>query len=287
MRWRGRERSDNVRDQRGMTPRRMAAGGGIGTLVVVVIAMLFGADPAKFLQLQQQQQAAQQQQAGNGDVGKDDDAREFVSVVVRDTEQVWDRLFRGRRLQYKQPVVNLFSGEVVSGCGRASSAMGPFYCPADQQIYLDPTFFEELARRHDAPGDFAQAYVIAHEVGHHVQNLLGFNERANRARRSGDERRANQESVRLELQADFLAGVWAHHAHKRFNILESGDIQEAMNAAIQIGDDTLQAKARGKVVPSAFTHGTGDQRRRWFMQGLETGNFELASRLFEVPYDKL
>lgn len=286
MRWKGRERSQNVRDQRGMAPGKMAAGGGIGVLLLAVVAFLFGGDPQKILQAQK---AAQQQQGQqpNAEVGKDDEAREFVEVVVKTTEDVWQKLFADNGVQYAKPVVNLFSGQVVSKCGAASSAMGPFYCPADRQVYIDPTFFHELATRHQAPGDFAQAFVIAHEVGHHIQNELGWNKRANAARRSGNKIQANQESVRLELQADYLAGVWAHHAHKRFGVLEQGDLAEAMKAAIQIGDDTLQKQARGRVIPENFTHGSAKQRQYWFMKGVEAGNFPKAVVLFEIPYDEL
>lgn len=265
-----------------MTPTRLA-GGGLGVVVLAVVVMLLGGDPRTLLDAQQP--VGQVGAPASGPV--DDDAKKFVAVVLRDTEKVWDKLFADRGLNYEHPVLNLFSQNTRSGCGPASSAMGPFYCPADQQIYLDPTFFDELATRHDAAGDFAHAYVIAHEVGHHIQKLLGYTDKVNQVRRTAGKVESNRASVRLELQADFLAGVWAHHAERRFQILEKGDIEEAVNAAIQIGDDTLQRKARGQVVPEAFTHGTSEQRRRWFVAGLRSGRFDQAVRLFELDYADL
>ena len=221
--------------------------------------------------------------------GVDDEAKEFISVVLKDTENVWTQLFR-QSIQgggYQPPQLVLFSGTVRTACGMANAAMGPFYCPADQQVYIDPTFFEELRRRHNAPGDFAQAYVVAHEVSHHVQLLLGFSQQVDAVRRTGDKTAINRASVRLELQADYLAGVWAHHAQKQYDILEEGDIAEAMNAANQIGDDTLQKMSQGFVIPERFTHGTSEQRVRWFKQGLLTGDLNACQQLFEVDYSQL
>ncbi|MHC5543765.1 KPN_02809 family neutral zinc metallopeptidase, partial [Singulisphaera rosea] len=196
----------------------------------------------------------------------------FVKVVLRDTEDVWDELFREAGRTYEKPKLVLFSESTQSGCGFASSAVGPFYCPADSKVYLDLGFFDELNRKFRAPGDFAQAYVVAHEVGHHVQNLLGRSAKFDAMRRRMDEVEANALSVRMELQADFYAGVWAHHADKMKNILEDGDVESALRAATAIGDDTLQKRSQGHVVPDAFTHGTSEQRVRWFRKGLETGD---------------
>lgn len=263
-------------------------------LVVVVVALLFGKEPAqKVAQIQQQLgQAKAQPQEG---AGVDDDYAEFVGVVLRDTETVWTRLFREKtNVDYRQPKLNLFTGQTNSRCGTQSSAMGPFYCPGDEQIYIDPTFFEQMEVRHNSEGDFARAFVIAHEVAHHIQNVMGWNLTLAEARSRGDKRLINQESVRLELQADYLAGVWAHHIHKHDNVLESGDLQEAMNAAFQIGDDTLQRQATGRVIPANFTHGTGRQRQQWFNEGARTGNFNGAVRITgtrnggpRIPYNEL
>ena len=286
MRWRGRERSENVEDRRGAPGAgMMLGGGGIGVIVIAVVVMLLGGDPQALLGPAQQQQ----QQAGPNDVGQDDDVKEFISVVLRDTERVWTRIFdeQVRGGGYQPPRLVLFTGTVRSACGVANSQMGPFYCPADQQVYIDPTFFDDLRRRHNAPGDFAQAYVIAHEVAHHVQNLIGFSDQVHQIRQRGDERATNRASVRLELQADYLAGVWAHHAQRDYNILEDGDIEEAMNAANQIGDDTLQKLSQGYVVPDRYTHGTSAQRVRWFRAGLVSGDFSGCRELFEVEYSRL
>ena len=270
-----------------MSKAAAVGGGGLLALIVAIVAIMLGADPRPFLGAVNQQQ--QQVQQAGGAAGVDDQSREFIEVVLRDTETVWSQLF-AEQVQggpYTPPRLIIFSGTDRSGCGMANAAMGPFYCPADQQIYIDPTFFDQLARRHDAPGDFAQAYVIAHEVSHHVQKLIGFAEIANRARQSGNEVEANRASVRLELQADYLAGVWANHAHKEYDILEPGDIAEAMNAANQIGDDTLQRLSQGFVVPERFTHGSSEQRVRWFKEGLATGDLDGCKQLFDLPYAQL
>ncbi|MCA9037598.1 MAG: neutral zinc metallopeptidase, partial [Planctomycetaceae bacterium] len=272
MRWKGREQSENVEDRRGMSPQ-MALGGGGGLLmviVVIVVKLLGGGQQAQNIAgrvANELGNRAQQQQVASE--GIDDEYAEFVRVVLRDTETVWTDLFRRQvDISYTPPKLIMFSETVSSGCGNASAAMGPFYCPADKQVYIDPQFFNDLAVRHNAEGDFAQAYVIAHEVAHHVQNLLQFNVPVQQARQSGDEIFANQMSVRLELQADYLAGVWANHANRHFEILEPGDIEEAIQAANQIGDDTLQRQATGYVKPERFTHGTSKQRARWFKRGL-------------------
>jgi len=200
---------------------------------------------------------------------------------------VWEDQFRRMGKQYPHPTLVLFRGQTDTGCGAADSGIGPFYCPADSKVYIDLSFYELMEEKLGAPGEFARAYVIAHEVGHHVQRLLGYSKRVDQARQSGSKTEANRMSVRLELQADFLAGVWAHHGQQRFNFLEKGDIESAMNAANAIGDDRLQQKGRGYVVPDSFTHGTSRQRMRWFMDGLKTGDVDRARLLFEVPYDEL
>lgn len=288
MRWQGRERSQNVEDRRGGRPVGMALGGGGGclTIIFLLVAVMMGADPFALLGLLDAPAPQAQQAPGPG---VNDDAKAFIEVVLKDTETIWASLFR-QHVQggdYAPPRLILFSNSVRSGCGVANAAMGPFYCPADQQVYIDPTFFDELSRRHQAPGDFAQAYVIAHEVAHHVQKLLGFSDIVDRVRRQGNQLATNQASVRLELQADYLAGVWAHHAQRQYNILEEGDIAEAMNAANQIGDDTLQRLSQGYVVPQRFTHGTSEQRVRWFSRGLRTGDLNACQELFELDYSQL
>ncbi len=290
MKWKGRERSENVEDRRGMPVAGMVGGGSLLVIVVTIIAFLMGADPQPLIDAignpdQHQGRVAQQQAPG-----EDDEAREFIEVVLKDTENVFTALIRdgvSGGQDYLPPRLVIFSGSTPTGCGQANAAMGPFYCPADQKVYIDPAFFEEMRKRLNAPGDFAQAYVIAHEVAHHVQNSLGLMEPVNKVRRSGDKTETNRASVRLELQADYLAGVWAHHAQKNYSVLEEGDISEAMNAANQIGDDTLQKLSQGFVVPDRFTHGTSAQRVRWFTEGLRSGDLGGCRRLFEIDYDEL
>jgi predicted metalloprotease len=204
--------------------------------------------------------------------GQDDEMKEFVSVVLADTEDVWNEQFRRQGAEYREPTLVLFTGQVQSACGYASAAVGPFYCPGDEKVYIDLAFYDELQRRFNAPGDFAQAYVIAHEVGHHVQNLMGTSDRVHRARSRVSEEEFNELSVRLELQADFYAGVWAHHANRTRQIIEPGDLEEAIRAASAIGDDRLQMQQQGYVVPDSFTHGTSEQRVRWFRKGYESGD---------------
>ena len=292
MRWKGREQSSNVEDRRGMSPK-MAMGGGGGLLAIIVMLLLrfAGAPPAAQQMAGNLVNKVQQQNAAPAEVGDGihDESRELISVVLHDTETVWTKLFEEQinGASYRAPKLVIFDGTTPTACGTGQAAMGPFYCPGDQMVYIDPTFFDDLARRHQAPGDFAQAYVIAHEVAHHVQNLLPYSRMANQMRASGDERLANQGSVRLELQADFLAGVWAHYAHKEFGILEEGDMEEAITAANQIGDDTLQKQATGYVQPERFTHGTSAQRVRWFKRGLLSGKLKDCEQLFEIDYDSL
>ena len=289
MRWKGRERSKNVEDRRGMPASGVIGGGGIIMVIIAIIAVLMGADPRPFIDAMGQ--PGQQPAQVNPQVpAADDETREFIEVVLKDTENVWTELISAQvegGEAYRPPRLVIFSGSTSTACGQANAAVGPFYCPADQRIYIDPTFFDEMNRRLRAPGDFAQAYVIAHEVAHHVQNSLGLMKPVNRVRKTGDKRAINRASVRLELQADYLAGVWAHHAHRNYDILEEGDIEEAMNAANQIGDDALQKMSQGYVVPERFTHGTSAQRVRWFRKGLQSGELNGCQQLFELEYDRL
>jgi hypothetical protein len=253
----------------------MLVGGGLGTIVIVIIVALLGGDPLALLQQAQNiPQVGPQGGPGfdQGGEGVDDELAEFVKVVLADTEDVWDAQFRAMGREYRRPKLVLFTGQVQSGCVFASAAVGPFYCPADEKVYIDLSFFDELRRRFHAPGDFAQAYVIAHEVGHHVQKLLGTSDQVHEAQQRVDKSEGKRLSVRLELQADFLAGVWAHHANKMRQMIESGDVEEALGAANAIGDDRLQMEGRGYVVPDSFTHGSSAQRMHWFRLGLETGD---------------
>ena len=245
----------------------LIAGGGIGSIVLVLLALFFGFDPGAILQTDQPSQPSTQ--APSGSPARDDE-REFVAVVLADTEDTWRELFQKMGRQYREPKLVLFTGSVQSACGMAGAAVGPFYCPSDQKLYLDLSFFRALRERFRAPGDFAQAYVIAHEVGHHVQTLLGITDTVASARQRGGAQ-ANAVSVRVELQADCLAGVWAHHAKQARDILEEGDLEEALNAASAIGDDRLQRQTQGRVAPDTFTHGSSKQRVQWFGRGFETG----------------
>jgi predicted metalloprotease len=273
MRWQGDRESENIDDQRGSSSRGpLMVGGGLGTLAVVVIALLLGADPIALLQQLNPGQQGGPPAAQAPIDPADDQARHFVGVVLADTEDVWTDLFRKEGMQYRKPTLVLFSGEVASACGYAQAAVGPFYCPEDERVYLDLSFFRELKERFNAPGDFAQAYVIAHEIGHHVQKQLGISDKMEALRGRVSKQEYNQLSVRLELQADFFAGVWAHHADKLKHILEAGDVENAMRCAAAIGDDRLQMQGRGYVVPDSFTHGTSAQRVRWFKKGLLTGD---------------
>jgi predicted metalloprotease len=289
MRYEDRRESGNIEDRRGMPVKGIAAGGGLVTVIIVLLAMFMGKDPTPLLQqLPQGQQAGDARTAGAQVDPREEPLRKFIAVVLADTEDVWNDLFpKHFRRQYEEPRLVLFTGRVESACGMASAASGPFYCPADHKAYLDLGFFQEMKQKFNAPGDFAMAYVVAHEIGHHVQNLLGLSEKVHHARSQVSEAEYNSLSVRLELQADFLAGVWAHHAQRTKNILESGDVDEALNAANAIGDDTLQKQAQGYVVPDSFTHGTSEQRIRWFKRGLESGDISQMKQLFEVDYDRL
>lgn len=269
MRWRTGRRSTNVEDRRGVRAGRRMVGGGIGTIILVVVALYFGLDPAMLMQgLPTDVSPTTSQPIPAGQ----DELVDFVSVVLADTEDTWHALFRNMGGDYQEPRLVLFSGAVQSACGFARAAVGPFYCPADQKVYIDLSFYDDLRRRYRAPGDFAQAYVIAHEIGHHVQTLLGISEQVHAARRRASEKESNALSVRMELQADCLAGIWAHHADRARGILETGDIEEALTAASAIGDDRLQRQSQGYVAPDSFTHGSSKQRMRWFSHGMAEGS---------------
>ena len=282
MEWEGQEESSNVEDRRQFPVKTAAIGG--GGLLIVVVAMFLGVNPQKLLDMFGQGQGQDQQP---GQVARAPDPAEerlakFTKVVLRDTEKVWGNLFRDMRKTYREPTLVLFREQVESACGRAGASVGPFYCPGDQKLYIDLSFYREMEKKLGAPGEFARAYVIAHEVGHHVQNLLGYAARADE--RGGETK--NQRSVRLELQADYFAGVWAHYSKEDFKLNEA-DIDTALKAAYEIGDDRLQRKGRGYVVPDSFTHGTSRQRQRWFRAGFQTGSVDGARRLFDLPYDEL
>jgi predicted metalloprotease len=277
MQWRTGRRSENVEDRRGMgIPVGVGlGGGGLGIVVLALVAMLFGINPLTVLDLQQPSTSLE---PGPGGVRPGaDDVRDFVSVVLADTEDVWHEVFHQAGQTYKPPKLVLFSGAINSACGMAGAAVGPFYCPADQKIYLDLSFFEELRGRFGAPGDFAQAYVIAHEVAHHVQTLLGISQHVHSTRERVHPAEANKLSVRLELQADCLAGLWANKAHRARQILEAGDVEEGLNAASAIGDDRIQRRTRGQVAPDSFTHGSSAQRVQWFRRGLERADLRLCN----------
>ncbi|MCC7435266.1 MAG: zinc metallopeptidase [Methanoregulaceae archaeon] len=269
MEWKGRRQSGNVEDRRGATGGKVV-GGGIGVIVIALLVMVLGGDPMAVLSGAGQGSSV----AAPAGPGIDDEGREFVSVVLADTEDVWKDLFKKMGRTYQEPILVLFGGEVESACGYANAAVGPFYCPADNKVYIDLAFYSDLKDRFGAPGDFAQAYVIAHEIGHHVQNQLGISRKVQQMKGRVSEEEYNQLSVRLELQADFYAGVWAHHAHQTKGVLEPGDLEEALQAAAAIGDDRLQKQAQGYVVPESFTHGTSEQRMRWFQKGWESGRVE-------------
>jgi len=275
MRWRNARQSDNIEDRRGMSISRGAKIGGVsglGLLAVVIIGLVFNIDPTVLLQGGSEIQTPSIQQSGRP--AENDDLRDFVAVVLADTEDVWDGAFRKMGRTYQLPTLVLFSGAVESACGIAGSAVGPFYCPPDHKVYLDLSFFEDLRTRFGASGDFAFAYIIAHEVGHHVQTLLGISQKVNELQSRVNPSERNKLSVRMELQADCLAGVWAHQADKSRQILEAGDIEEGLNAASAVGDDRIQRRTQGYVVPDAFTHGSAAQRVHWFKLGFELGDLQ-------------
>ncbi|QJD78971.1 KPN_02809 family neutral zinc metallopeptidase [Spirosoma rhododendri] len=273
MQWLGGRESDNVDDRRGGGGGGLIVGGGIGTVVIAVIVMLLGGDPSQILNrggdAQQEQVAGSQAPDGPQ---PDDAAASFTRKVLASTEDVWGTIFQQQGSQYQDPTLVMFRGVTSSGCGTAQQAMGPFYCPLDQKVYIDLSFYDELSQRFQAPGEFAMAYVVAHEIGHHVQNQLGIMEKVNRAREQMSEREYNKLSVRLELQADFFAGVWANHAQGKSISIDENDVESALTAANAIGDDKIQEETQGRVVPDAFTHGTSAQRVYWFKKGLKTGD---------------
>jgi len=280
MRWRGRQQSGNVEDRRGMGGGgKLALGGGAG-IIILIISLLLGEKPLEYINENGGSQSVQQQQQPVSQ--EEEELAQFVKVVLKDTEDVWHMLFQQRGETYQEPRLVLFTGADRSGCGMADAAMGPFYCPLDSKVYTDLSFYNDLQKRFGAPGDFAMAYVIAHEVGHHVQHLWGITDKVHGLRDQLSKEDYNKMSVRLELQADFLAGVFAHHAHELNNILEEGDIEEALNAANAIGDDRLQKQSQGYVVPDAFTHGTSEQRMFWFKKGFETGDIDQGDTFRQV-----
>ncbi|HKW15096.1 MAG TPA: neutral zinc metallopeptidase [Candidatus Krumholzibacteria bacterium] len=286
MRWSGRRESGNVEDRRGMGPRMAVGGGGLG-LVILVVALLLGKNPTDVINNLGTQTQTQQVPGGPVESSPhEEEQKQFVSVVLADTEDIWGKLFSDAGETYRQPKVVLFTGQVESACGLASAASGPFYCPGDENVYLDLSFFDELSQRFGAKGDFAAAYVIAHEVGHHVQKQLGITAKIDAMRGRVSEKEYNEMSVRLELQADFLAGVFAHYEQQTNHVIEAGDIEEALNAASSIGDDRLQKMSQGYVVPDAFTHGTSAQRVEWFKKGFETGDMTQGDT-FSIDYRDL
>ena len=295
MRWQNKEKSQNVDDRRGQT---ISTGGGIGigAIILALLALFLGGNPLAVLQqASQQPQTTQTQSAGPYQPKTQEEAAlsDVVQVTLKETEDVWNKLFREQLGQtYEEPTMVLFSGRTTSACGAAHSATGPFYCPGDEDLYIDLSFYNEMKTKFRAAGDFAMAYIVAHEVGHHVQHQLAITTKVEQQKRRSSKTEANQLSVRLELQADFLAGVWAHHAEKMNRqetgrgILEEGDIEEALNSAASVGDDRIQKQARGYVVPDSFTHGTSDQRKRWFMKGLRSGQIADGDT-FSIPYSQL
>lgn len=292
MQWEDREESKNVEDRRGAAVKTGVAVGGGGILLALLVFLFSGGDVQKALDTLKKQ-AAQPQVQQQGDTAnrplnpEEEEQARFTKVIFGDTERVWNELFAQMGKKYQEPTLVLFTGAVESACGAADSAVGPFYCPGDSKVYIDLSFYRDMQKQLKAPGEFARAYVIAHEVGHHVQRLLGYSARVDQARRTMSKTEYNKMSVRLELQADYLAGVWAHHGQKKYRFLEPGDIESALHAAHQIGDDYLQKQARGRVVPDSFTHGTSEQRMRWFKRGFETGSVEKARALFEMRYEDL
>jgi predicted metalloprotease len=270
MRWRGERQSSNIEDRRGLSVGRVAVGGGLGTIVVLVLALLFGINPQNLLE-QLPENPQQEVQSSRPQNTEEEELKQFVGVVLAKSEDVWNEVFRKNGRQYREPTLVLFTDQVRSACGIAGAAVGPFYCPGDEKVYIDLSFYEQLRRQFKAPGDFAQAYVIAHEVGHHVQKLLGISDRVDAMQRGASEVEANQLSVRLELQADFFAGVFARYVQNQ-GVLDAGDIEEALQAASAVGDDQIQRRTTGYVVPDSFTHGTSEQRLRWFRKGYESGD---------------
>jgi predicted metalloprotease len=293
MDWQKGEESKNLEDCRRMTPKTLAVGGGVGALLILLIGYFLGVDPQKLKQLVGDAPDGNRGGA-NGQVeerpptAEEERSRKFNATILRFTEEVWEEQFRKIGERYQAPHMVLFADRVQTGCGVAPSAVGPFYCPADKTVYLDPTFFDELEKKlGGSKAEFSQAYVIAHEVGHHVQNLLGYSSLVEQKRRALPKEEYNRWSVRLELQADYLAGVWAHYGQAKFNFIEPGDIESAIKSANAIGDDRLQKRSRGFTSPEGYTHGTSGQRVKWFRLGLQTGDLSMLKKIFEMPYDAL
>ena len=277
------DESGNIEDRRGFRVSRGVAGGGIGTIVIILLALFFGFDPSMLLQGNLRETNLPQTPPQSQQPGREDEMRQFVARVLGSTERTWSEIFQAAGQTYQKPTLVLFSDAVESTCGFAQAAAGPFYCAADQKVYIDLSFYRDLRQRFQAPGDFAQAYVIAHEIGHHVQNLLGIMKKVQALQSRSGEPEANALSVRLELQADCLAGIWANYAHRERNILEEGDIEEGLNAAAQIGDDRMQKRARGYVVPEGFTHGSAQQRVQWFRRGIQSGDLKQCDTFSSRP----
>lgn len=288
MKWQGNQESDNVEDRRRIGPRGLAIGGG-SALIILLLGAIFGVDPDILRQLVGNPQVNPgEQREERPPTPEEERTRKFSATILRFTEEVWDEQFRKAGERYEAPRMVLFSDQVETGCGVAPSAVGPFYCPADRTVYLDPTFFDELEEKlGGSRAEFSQAYVIAHEVGHHVQNLLGYSRIVDQKRRTTSKEEYNRWSVRLELQADYLAGVWAHYGQEKFNFLEKGDVESAIKSANAIGDDRLQRRSTGFNSPEKYTHGTSAQRVKWFRLGLQTGDLSMLKRIFEMPYDDL
>jgi len=280
MRWQGRRQSSNVEDRRRMsTSKKVGLGGGIGTLIIALIVLFLGGDPSQLLYILQDGggQSTVIQDESYAPTQQQDEMASFVSVVLADTEDIWNSIFNQNGQNYREPKLVLFRSAVESACGYAQSATGPFYCPGDEKVYIDLDFLDQLQRKLGAEGDFAVAYIIAHEIGHHVQNLTGTLQKFQQAKQGVSQKKANALEVKVELQADFYAGIWAHYAQKTKNILEEGDIEEAMNAAQAVGDDRLQKQGQGYVVPDSFTHGTSEQRMKSFQKGFKSGDLSIGA----------
>lgn len=272
MKWQGRRVSGNVEDRRGMSGRQMAFGGGLGGILIVILSLILGGRPGDVMQTVPENGVDEPAVTNRPLSEQEKQEGQFVGVILAETEDVWNRVFQQAGQTYREPTLVLFSDQIASACGFAGAAAGPFYCPEDEKVYIDLTFFKEMQERLGARGDFALAYVIAHEVGHHVQKMLGIADQVMTQRDRLSEEEFNRLSVRTELQADFLAGVWAHYAERTANLLDQGDIEEGINAAAAVGDDRIMKQTQGYVVPDAFTHGTSEQRVRWFVKGYKTGD---------------
>ena len=282
MKWQGREGSKNIEDRRGVSGRKIAAGGGGFAIILLIVGLLMGGDPQKLLSDFASSNTTQQSPESGEETQEEKNLFQYASVTLADNEKVWNQLFAQNNSQYREPTMVIFRAQTQSPCGMADEQTGPFYCPADEKIYLSLSFFNELTQRLGAHGDFAFAYVISHEVGHHIQHILGTTTKVRQLQSKQDESGANKLSVAMELQADFYAGVWAHYNEALHNTLEEGDIEEALSAANAVGDDRLQKQAQGYVVPDAFTHGTSEQRMYWFKKGYETGDLRQGNTFDEL-----